>query len=58
VQKGPVEIEELKSLFASKSITEQTLIWAAGMPGWTELSQLAELLSQLQPAQQAAPVRS
>jgi hypothetical protein len=52
-----VEIAELKTLFASKNITETTLIWAAGMPGWTELGQLKELLAQLQPEPAAAPVR-
>ena len=55
VQKGPVEVDELKTLWASKAIDAKTLVWTAGMPGWTELGQLQELLAQLTTVAARAP---
>lgn len=42
-QAGPVGYAQLQSLFASRSINKETLIWKAGMDGWKALNQVEEL---------------
>ncbi len=43
VQAGPVPFEQLRSLFASRTINKDTLIWKAGMESWKALSEIEEL---------------
>ncbi|GAK75004.1 hypothetical protein JCM19296_582 [Nonlabens ulvanivorans] len=42
-QAGPVGYAQLQSLFASRTINKETLIWKAGMDGWKRLNQVEEL---------------
>ncbi|GAK98881.1 conserved hypothetical protein [Nonlabens ulvanivorans] len=42
-QAGPVGYAQLQSLFASRTINKETLIWKAGMDGWKPLNQVEEL---------------
>lgn len=42
-QAGPVSFDQLRSLFASRSINKDTLVWKAGMDGWKALSTVEEL---------------
>ena len=42
-QAGPVGYAQLQSLFASRSINKETLVWKAGMDGWKPLKEVEEL---------------
>ena len=42
-QSGPASFEQLRSLFASRTINKETLVWKAGMDGWKALSEVEEL---------------
>lgn len=42
-QAGPVSYEQLRSLFASRTINRDTLVWKAGLDGWKKLSDLDDL---------------
>ncbi|MGB5983572.1 MAG: SPFH domain-containing protein [Nonlabens sp.] len=42
-QSGPASFEQLRSLFASRTINKETLVWKAGMDGWKPLSEVEEL---------------
>ena len=42
-QTGPVPYEQLRSLFASRTVNKDTLVWKAGMDGWKALSEVEEL---------------
>ena len=42
-QAGPVSYDQLRSLFASRSINKDTLVWKAGMDGWKAVNQVEEL---------------
>jgi len=42
-QQGPVSFEQLKSLFASRTINKESLVWKQGMSGWTQLQEVEEL---------------
>ncbi len=42
-QAGPANLEQLKALFANRTINKDTLIWKQGMSGWTALNQVEEL---------------
>jgi hypothetical protein len=42
-QAGPVTLEQLKALFANRTVNKDTLIWKQGMSGWTALNQVEEL---------------
>jgi len=42
-QSGPVSFEQLKSLFANRTVNKDTLVWKQGMSGWTALNQVEEL---------------
>ncbi len=46
-QQGPVPFENLRSLFASRTINKETLVWKQGMPNWTALQEIEELKSFL-----------
>jgi membrane protease subunit (stomatin/prohibitin family) len=42
-QQGPVSFDQLKALFASRTINKDSLIWKQGMTNWTALNQVEEL---------------
>jgi membrane protease subunit (stomatin/prohibitin family) len=42
-QAGPATLEQLKALFANRTINKDTLIWKQGMSGWTALNKVEEL---------------
>jgi membrane protease subunit (stomatin/prohibitin family) len=42
-QAGPANLEQLKALFANRTINKDSLIWKQGMSGWTALNQVEEL---------------
>lgn len=46
-QQGPVSFDQLKALFASRSINKDSLIWKQGMSNWTALKDVEELKSFL-----------
>ncbi len=46
-QQGPVSIEQLKGLFANRTINKETLVWKQGMSAWTALQEVEELKSFL-----------
>lgn len=46
-QAGPTGIEQLKVLFANRTINRDTLIWKAGMENWKALNEVEELKSFL-----------
>ncbi len=46
-QNGPVGFEQMQSLFASRTINRETLVWKAGMDGWKALKEVVELKSFL-----------
>ena len=46
-QSGPVGFARLQSLFASRSINKETLIWKSGMSDWKALQEIDELKSFL-----------
>ncbi|GGG21993.1 antifreeze protein, type I [Dokdonia pacifica] len=46
-QQGPVSFEQLKALFASRTINRDSLIWKQGMANWTALKDVEELKSFL-----------
>ena len=46
-QQGPVSFEQLKALFASRTINRESLIWKQGMKEWSQLQEIEELKSFL-----------
>jgi len=40
---GPVGFEQLGTLFASRTINKETLIWKQGMAGWIAIKDVDEL---------------
>jgi len=46
-QMGPVSIEKLKELFASRTINKESLVWKQGMQNWAALKDVEELKSFL-----------
>ena len=46
-QQGPVTIDQLRSLFASRTINRDSLVWKQGMASWTALQEVEELKSFL-----------
>ena len=46
-QQGPVSFDQLKALFASRTINKESLIWKQGMANWTALKDVEELKSFL-----------
>lgn len=46
-QHGPVTFEQMQSLFASRAINRDSLVWKQGMSAWTALKEVEELKSFL-----------
>ena len=42
-QMGPVSIDRLKELFATRSINKDSLVWKQGMANWASLKDVEEL---------------
>jgi hypothetical protein len=42
---GPVSIEQLRGLYATRQITPQTMCWSAGMPQWVPAGTLPFLVN-------------
>ena len=42
-QAGPVPMEQLRTLFAGRTINRDTLIWKSGMENWKPLNEVEEL---------------
>ena len=42
-QSGPVGFDQLKALFANRTVNKDTLVWKQGMTGWTALNEVEEL---------------
>lgn len=42
-QAGPVTFEQLRALFANRTVNKETLVWKQGMSGWTALKEVEEL---------------
>lgn len=42
-QAGPVGIEQLRALFANRTINKDSLVWKQGMQNWTALNEVEEL---------------
>ncbi|WP_421810494.1 SPFH domain-containing protein [Flagellimonas sp.] len=47
VQHGPVTFEQMQSLFASRAINRDSLVWKQGMAAWVSLKEVEELKSFL-----------
>ncbi|GGG39747.1 antifreeze protein, type I [Croceivirga lutea] len=46
-QQGPVSFDQLKALFANRTINRDSLVWKQGMANWTALQEVEELKSFL-----------
>ena len=46
-QQGPVSFEQMKSLFAGRTINRTSLVWKQGMANWSPLQEVEELKSFL-----------
>ncbi|MDY8138747.1 SPFH domain-containing protein [Aquimarina sp. 2201CG5-10] len=46
-QAGPVSFDQLKALFANRTINKDSLVWKQGMANWTALKDVEELKSFL-----------
>ena len=46
-QTGPVSFDQLKALFANRTINKETLVWKQGMDNWSALKDVEELKSFL-----------
>jgi len=46
-QAGPVSFDQLKALFANRTINKDSLVWKQGMSNWTALKDVEELKSFL-----------
>lgn len=42
-QAGPVSFEQLRALFANRTVNRDTLVWKAGMANWAALQEVEEL---------------
>ena len=42
-QAGPVSFEQLRALFANRTVNKDTLVWKQGMQNWTALNEVEEL---------------
>lgn len=42
-QAGPVSFEQLRALFANRTVNKDSLVWKQGMSNWTALSEVEEL---------------
>jgi membrane protease subunit (stomatin/prohibitin family) len=46
-QQGPVGVDQLKALFANRTINKESLVWKQGMASWAALQEVEELKSFL-----------
>ncbi|MET1258389.1 SPFH domain-containing protein [Flagellimonas sp. DF-77] len=46
-QQGPVGMDQLKALFANRTINKESLVWKQGMANWSALQEVPELQSFL-----------
>ena len=46
-QQGPVTFDQLKTLFANRTINRESLVWKQGMSNWAQLQEVEELKSFL-----------
>ena len=46
-QQGPVSFDQLKALFANRTINRESLVWKQGMANWAALQEVEELKSFL-----------
>ena len=46
-QQGPVNLEQLRALFAARTINRESLVWKQGMANWAALQDVEELKSFL-----------
>ncbi|WP_109301944.1 SPFH domain-containing protein [Aquimarina sp. AU474] len=46
-QSGPVSFDQLKALFANRTVNKDSLVWKQGMANWTALKDVEELKSFL-----------
>ena len=46
-QQGPVTLDQLRALFAGRTINRESLVWKQGMANWTALQEVEELKSFL-----------
>ena len=46
-QQGPVSFDQLKALFANRTINRESLVWKQGMANWSALQEVEELKSFL-----------
>lgn len=46
-QQGPVTFDQLKALFANRTINRESLVWKQGMSNWAQLQEVEELKSFL-----------
>jgi len=46
-QAGPVSFDQLKALFANRTVNKDSLVWKQGMANWTALKEVEELKSFL-----------
>ncbi|NER17259.1 SPFH domain-containing protein [Spongiivirga citrea] len=46
-QQGPVTVDALRNLFASRTVNKDSLVWKQGMDGWKALKDVEELKSFL-----------
>ena len=42
-QAGPVSFEQLRALFANRTVNKDSLVWKQGMGAWTALKDVEEL---------------
>lgn len=54
-QQGPCTVPELGRLLAGSSISDNTLVWRDGQPGWEALSAVSSLHAQVRAASAPAP---
>ena len=54
-QSGPIDYNQLKTLFENKIINADTLVWKQGMPNWAALNTVTELQSILGPTPPPLP---
>ncbi|UJH68925.1 SPFH domain-containing protein [Allomuricauda sp. SCSIO 65647] len=47
MQQGPVGFDQLKALFANRTINKESLVWKQGMANWAPLQEVEELKSFL-----------
>ncbi|WP_303685757.1 DUF4339 domain-containing protein, partial [Nonlabens dokdonensis] len=42
-QAGPISFEQLKSLFANRTVNKDSLVWKQGMANWAAIKDVEEL---------------